>query len=302
MRKFLLLAILTFLFLHVYSQQQALYSQYSLNKFLFNPAYAGSEEFKPIQISARSQWVGIDGAPKTLAVSGHSSSASNTIGLGGYIFSDHYGPTARSGALFAYSYKMSLYRLDSKIAFGLSISAFQYRLDQSKFRLVDDISLDNAITGQRESAFAPDAAFGVYVFRPNYHLGFAVNQLIGMDLKFNSENKNSMVRHYYLSGGYLFELNDDFSIEPGFLLKATETSPVQLDISIRTLYKENYWLSVAYRTKNTVIALVGFNIDRYYLGYSYDYTFSSLANYSTGSHEILVGVYLGKKKAGSSLL
>ena len=42
-----------------FSQQLPLYSQYMMNKFLLNPAVAGSEGYTAFNITAREQWIGI---------------------------------------------------------------------------------------------------------------------------------------------------------------------------------------------------------------------------------------------------
>ncbi len=111
-----------------------------------------------------------------------------------------------------------------------------------------------------------------------------------------------MIRHYYLTGGYNFRLNDDFILQPSLLAKGTERSPAQLDVNAKAVYKNNYWLAVSYRTSQSAIAIIGIKYKRYYIGYAFDYAFSNLSNYSTGSHEFMLGIDLGKEDTGSSLL
>ena len=52
-----------------FSQQLPLYSQYLYNKFLINPAQAGSDGYTSFNATAREQWVGYSGAPKTYSIS-----------------------------------------------------------------------------------------------------------------------------------------------------------------------------------------------------------------------------------------
>ena len=42
-----------------YSQQLPVYSQYMMNKFLINPAVAGSEGYTSFNLTAREQWIGL---------------------------------------------------------------------------------------------------------------------------------------------------------------------------------------------------------------------------------------------------
>ncbi|MBL30743.1 MAG: hypothetical protein CMC81_05865, partial [Flavobacteriaceae bacterium] len=50
-----------------YSQQDPQYSQYMYNTMAVNSAYAGQRDALSIIGLYRNQWVGIDGAPKTLS-------------------------------------------------------------------------------------------------------------------------------------------------------------------------------------------------------------------------------------------
>ena len=50
-------------------QQLPIYSQYLFNRFLINPAVAGSDGYTSLNLTAREQWVGYDGAPRTFSFS-----------------------------------------------------------------------------------------------------------------------------------------------------------------------------------------------------------------------------------------
>ncbi|MGB5782363.1 MAG: type IX secretion system membrane protein PorP/SprF, partial [Eudoraea sp.] len=53
------------------AQQDAQYTQYMYNTVSVNPAYAGSRGHMSIAGLYRSQWVGLDGAPKTQTFNMH---------------------------------------------------------------------------------------------------------------------------------------------------------------------------------------------------------------------------------------
>jgi type IX secretion system PorP/SprF family membrane protein len=285
------------------AQQLPLYSQYMMNGFLLNPAIAGSVDYTPIRLTARMQWVGIDDAPKTFALSGHTLLNSKKIGLGGYVYSDMFGPVNKTGVLGAFSYHLTLDRFNSKLAFGISAQGYQYRLDESKLTLINDF--DPAVTYGTEVRFLPDATFGAYMYNTQYFVGVAATQLFqfNVDLGGINSDQNKMVRHYWFTAGYKFNAGDNLEIEPSVLVKATEVSPAQIDVNLKMYYQKNYWLGVSYRTKDAIIAMLGVKVDKYYIGYAFDYTFGNIMDYSTGSHEILIGVNFGEGKTrGSSLL
>lgn len=283
-----------------FGQQQSLFSQYLLNGFLINPAIAGTDERSPIQVASRSQWVGIDGAPSTQALSGHSSvGKTESIGMGGILYNDKFGPISQIGIHGAFSYRMNI-TPNTNLAMGLSLSAFQYKLNEGGLNIINQN--DNAITGKTETVMAPDANVGFYLYNEKYYVGLSSTQLIPYKLKLNETNNLShLVRHYYFLAGYRFKLGEDLILEPSLLLKMTETNPLQVEINAKLFYKKNYFLGFSYRTDDAAVAMLGITIDRYRIGYAFDYTLSNLSDYTYGSHEIVFGVYLRKPKISKSL-
>ena len=104
-------------------------------------------------------------------------------------------------------------------------------------------------------------------------------------------------------GGYKFTINDDFDVEPSLLVKGTMQTPWQIDFNVKGYYKRSYWLGISYRSSKDIVAMLGVKVKKYYLGYAFDYTMSNIKRYSSGSHEILLGVnvFEGRNK-GSKLL
>lgn len=284
-----------------YTQQLPLYSQYMMNGFLLNPAMAGTVSYFPVCLTVRQQWAGIKGAPQTVALSGHTL-LGRAEGVGGYIFNDNFGPIMRTGLLASYAHHIRI-GSKQKLAFGVSLSGFQYTLDETKLTL-EDQTPDPSFSTQKESSFVPDANFGAYFYSEDkYFAGLSVAQLFQWNIKVGTANQNKLVRHYFLLGGYRFDINKDFKAEPSILVKATESAPVQMDINCKGYYKKNYWFGLSYRTDKSVIAMLGLKYNIYYFGYAFDYTLSKISNYTNGSHEIVIGVNIGEKEnRGSSLL
>ncbi len=297
--------VLLFLISSIFSaqaQQMPLYSQYMLNGFLLNPAMAGNVKYVPVSLTLRRQWAGLPGAPQTFALSGHTLLGVSE-GVGGYIYNDIYGPVSRTGLQAAYAHHFEV-SVKQKIALGLSLSASQYTLDKTKIDFGDDMYDPSVGDYEKESAFVPDANFGVYFYESDkYFAGASVAQLLQWNVKVGSINKNKMVVHYFLHGGYKFGINKDFKVEPSLLVKGVKGAPMQLDINCKGYYKRNYWLGFSFRTDKSMVALLGIKYQIYYFGYAYDYSFGKISNYINGSHEIVIGVNFGEQEnRGSSLL
>ncbi|MBK5286815.1 MAG: type IX secretion system membrane protein PorP/SprF, partial [Bacteroidia bacterium] len=134
-----------------------------------------------------------------------------------------------------------------------------------------------------------------------FYVGLAVPYLLSYDperpITLNSNAKELtpyQVRHYYLSGGYVFEINRDVVLKPSTMIKYTYNAPVEVDINVNALLMEVLWVGASYRTGDSFIGLVGFNITKQLrLGYSYDFTLTDIKDYSSGTHEITLGYDFG---------
>jgi type IX secretion system PorP/SprF family membrane protein len=301
MKKYIMILSITGSALFGYSQQQPMYSQFLLNGFLMNPGIAGSSEVSPLRITARQQWAGIGDGPSTQAISGHTPlGIRNNYGVGGYIYNDNFGPVGRTGVQGVFAYHIPV-EANTKLALGVSMSAFQYKIDEGNLNIINPN--DAAITGKSQATVVPDANFGAYLYNKRYFVGISAAQLIQFQVKLEGySDLSKIVRHYYVMGGYRFPVSNDVAIEPSLLIKTTERSPVQVDVNSRFFYKSNYWLGFSYRHKDAFVAMLGIKVDRYHIGYAFDYTLSNLSNYTYGSHEIMLGIDLGKESSSNTLL
>jgi type IX secretion system PorP/SprF family membrane protein len=294
-----------------YCQQLPVYSQYLMNKFLINPAVAGSEGYTAFNLTSRKQWLGIKNAPLTFAASGQTRlmkrgsvgqrrsstrrglpSGLGRVGLGGYIFNDRHGLVSRSGLQLTYAYHIPFDR--SQLSFGLSGTFWQFRLDRASARLFnpdDELfnSMDNAL-------YIPDANLGIYYSDERYFAGFSAAQLFQSTFKFGGKgyDEYKLHRHFYLMGGYNFMASDNLAIEPTMLIKATNQRNIQMDLTANVYFIENYWAGISYRTPSTLVLMGGVRVDKFYFGYAFDFSFNSIMYHSYGSHEILIALKLGE--------
>ncbi|MBL4658136.1 MAG: type IX secretion system membrane protein PorP/SprF [Flavobacteriales bacterium] len=297
-RKSIYLLLFFLVTLSVNAQQLHFHSQYMFNPYLHNPAFAGSKDYTVLTASFRNQWTGFTDAPRTGTLSGHFEVADN-MGLGIALYSDQTGPTSRTGGMASYAFHIDMGK--SILSFGLSGMVFQYSLD--KTLLTTDVPGDLAIQGEMVSRIVPEATFGMLFRSDEYWIGVAVPQLIQMKVDIGPDNfLNKMTRHYYVSGGYKFDVADDLELEPSLMLKATTAAPIQLDLNLRTIYNKMMWLGFSYRTGDAAVAMLGMEKGKISFGYSYDITLTNIKSYSSGSHEIFVGYRIGWPKTGKAML
>ena len=273
------------------AQQLPQFTQYMMNDYVINPAIAGTKNHFEARLNQRHQWSGIDDAPRTYTLSVNGPLKSRKVGVGGYLFSDVTGPTKRSGFYGSYSYILKLSE-EAKLSMGVTFGILQYSVDGAKINLENsaDVALSNAL----QSSILPDAGFGFHLYGDKFYVGASIPQLFESSIKFFDESTNgtsNLSRHFFLTGGYKIKTSGDFSVDPSFLVKYVEPTPVQIELSGRVTYQNTLWLGGTYRFEDAYAILAGYNyLDNLSVAYSYDIITSGLNKYSSGSHEIMVGI------------
>jgi len=290
------------------AQQFPMYSQYIMNGFLLNPSYAGSDYYTTFGLTVREQWLNLPQAPSTYAAAFQTRLLNNSyitkstavrkkisrptkggrVGVGGYLFSDHNGIMHRTGLQLAYAYHLPVGE-EQQLSLGLSLSAYQYFVDINGAVMPDDVQ-DELLNNYDQVVYIPDANFGVSYTTRRYYAGFAMTNLFrgALILGNGGENSRSELGHFFLTGGMRFYPGADWIIEPSAMIKSSDMvfKSFQADLTGRVYYKEDYWLGLSYRTGDAVILMAGLKVDRFYLGYAFDFTLSEIRSYTYGTHEL----------------
>jgi len=298
-----------------FSQQLPIYSQYIYNKILINPSVAGSDGYTSYSLTAREQWVGYPGAPRTVSAawqtrflkqkfsiiqkSGNRQSfrpsTDGRVGLGGYIFSDKNGHIGRNGVQFSYAYHTWVQE-KTQLSFGLAANAYHFRVDVDKlsFQDPDDPILNSSL---RRGVFVPDATFGVSLLNPKFSLGVSVDQLFQASGKIGggeAYNRFGVERQYIVYGSYDFYQGLNNTIQPSFLFVTTEQLMPQADIGVTFILNNNdFWAGLAYRTSKALIGTVGMRYNNMFIGYAFDFTMQEIQRVTYGTHELSFAMKFG---------
>jgi type IX secretion system PorP/SprF family membrane protein len=306
MKKVIIILIIFFGGGSMFAQQLPHFSQYYLNDFLINPAVAGSRGYFEGVSTHRYQWEGITDAPRTYTLSVHGPTKNRKMGLGGYIFTDIVGPTRRTGFNLAYAYHLKINE-KLKLSLGINAGLLQFMIDGSKITLRDQN--DAIITNGVQSELVPDAGFGLYLYHEKYYFGFSAPQLLNTKVEFFDEGENTsgtLPSHFFVTGGYKIQAAEDFVVEPIVFVKYVKPAPVQVEGTLRLIYKNQVWVSGTYRDKDAITASLGFVLSNSFtVAYSYDFTTTNLKHYSDGTHELMIGARFfnrrEKKKSAASI-
>lgn len=276
------------------AQQLPQYSQYLMNSYAINPAVAGSSGDLEIRSNNRYQWTGIKDAPRTYTLSLTNPIADGKMGVGAYLYTDIVGPTRRVGLQGSYAYHFQVTD-DMKIATALSLGVLEYSVDAGKIDLRE--SDDPHLSELLGRTLVMDAKVGLYAYTDEFYLGFSIPQLAQNNLEIYDEvsTVSRIESHYYAFAGYKYDLNEEIMLEPSVMIKSVVPTPLRVDISMKGHYQDKFWLGASLRLDDAFVAMIGYTWeDRMVFGYSYDFTTSDLSGYSSGSHELMIGLNLTK--------
>jgi type IX secretion system PorP/SprF family membrane protein len=307
MKPYLTLIFLLILFKPSFSQQDAQFSQYMFNTLVINPAYAGYRETQNVSLLHRDQWTGFEGAPKTQTVIADGAfGADKKIGLG----------IALVNANYAYRLPVGD---DARLALGISLGVAQFTLDNSGAYLQDESDENFA---NKQTYFVPDARVGVHFSNSKFYAALSATNLIANSIDYQQVGKNTIARqgrHFFLTAGYLLDINSDFKLKPSFLIREDSKGPTSVDVNSFVLIKDAVWVGASYRAgvnlwkktgwnsssfnQNSLVGVVeAFVLRNLRVGYSYDHSLADLGSYTNGTHEISLGFVLNGKNSRGALL
>ena len=264
-------------------QQEYMVTHYMFNGLGLNPAYAGVHEGLSTSFILREQWVGFEGAPSTQVASIHSPLRQKPTSLGAIIYRDQLGISTEYGGYFSYAYRFQLNN-SFKMSMGLQASTHNYSVAYSKAN--GGINDNEGLGDLNQMIWNVGAGFMIHSDRA--YIGFSSPQLLNRKLDTGDPNGQftDLIRHFYLSAGYAFNVGVDYVLKPNILVKSVKGAPVQVDINANLLIKSVVWVGASYRSMDSIDGLLGLQVNpRLMLSYATDFTLSEI---ESQSHEIML--------------
>ncbi|MCA6421469.1 MAG: type IX secretion system membrane protein PorP/SprF [Flavobacterium sp.] len=276
------------MFTDVQAQQDPHYTQYMYNMSVINPAYAGSKEGISGGVLYRKQWVEIEDAPTTGTFFLHSPVGKN-VGLGLSVISDKIGPVEENNFYGDFSYTLNLGG-EHRLAFGLKAGLTMHKIDfNSIFPTLPDLGDDVFGQGNPNETFI-NIGTGLFYYTNKYYVAFSMpNMLKSNYLDFDGRQYGTEDLHYFLTGGYVFDLNPNLKFKPFAMVKSSVNAPISLDISTNFMIYDKLELGATYRLEDSFGAMVNFAITpSLRVGYAYDHIVSDLNVVTPASHEVIL--------------
>jgi type IX secretion system PorP/SprF family membrane protein len=214
MKKFLPFLLVVVFAQGGFAQQKPQYTQYILNNYILNPALSGIENYTDVKMSVRDQWVGLNGAPKTIYFSAHgpigkkdykTSATSFNVpgqnprgnaywenyeaseahhGIGMSLSNDQTGLYSHFNADISYAYHLGLSpRTNISAGFSAGIQKVSYNRSKANPADPNDPTLNAAGDLYK---IAPDLNAGIWIYSADYFVGLAAQQVIPQKLSFTT--------------------------------------------------------------------------------------------------------------------
>ncbi|MCG2460210.1 type IX secretion system membrane protein PorP/SprF [Flavobacteriaceae bacterium F89] len=276
-----------FFFFIVYrsmGQQEAQYTQFMYNMSIINPAYVVDDPGS-LHMGAlyRTQWTGVEGAPRTANVFARMPlNEQNEVGIN--FVNDNIGKVLKENKFSAdFAHILSLSRT-LKLSLGIKAGVNNLAFDFSNTNVSTDPTFSNT-----NSTFLTIGA-GAFLYSDSFYIGFSSPNFLPKDLDVNKESLYEKSMALYLTGGYVFEVNDYMNLKPSMVIMQEFGAPLSFDVAINAGLYDKFEIGTSYRYQDAVSILAAFSVTKSFkIGYAYDYNIGNeLSEFSNGSHEIIL--------------
>jgi len=312
----------------LFAQQRFQFAQYQQVAVLFNPAFAGIEDFVDLKVAYRNRWAGIEGSPTSALVMANMAfkiSPNNRFKRRGIRLVDpedyHQLETSEEfqwrkahrqgfslwvnqnenlnvsdlGGFLAYSYHLPI--SDYIVwSIGSSVGVSNSKLDATNLTVTDPTNDFTFQAFLADGGATTDVAInlGTVLYANNWYVGYAANRVVVANLS-NVNNYgqegNEMVHNFMLGGTYRAKFV--YLVVPGIMVEYTQNLPISYTLSLRMRFEDAIWGGLAYRIDDAVSISVGlYATPALAINYAFEYSLSQITGLNASTHEIVLGFKL----------
>lgn len=240
----------------------------------------------------RTQWVGLEGAPKTATFTINSPVGKRrNMGMGLSVIHDEIGPATQTDVAIDYAYAIPV-NDNTRLSFGLKAGFDVLEVDFSKLDIYnpnDPLYQENI-----DNRWQPKIGAGIYLNTNEWYIGASAPNFLETKHYDRSNNSNfqsvaSERMHFHLIGGYVFDLSYAVQFKPTTMIKLVKGAPIQWDLSANFIFDQKFTLGASWRWDAALSAMAAFQVSpSILLGVGYDYQFTDIEKYSDGSYEVIL--------------
>jgi type IX secretion system PorP/SprF family membrane protein len=333
MRKLIFIAIGFLLNLTGFAQQVYMFSNYTNNQYVLNPAASGMYDYVQWNTSYRKQWSGIDGAPTSMYTSFNmainkqknrhfrSKDARHFYykhnkhklhhGIGALVSQDEFGAFQKTRIQASYGVHIPLFG-PYRISFATRIGMGNTALDPGKVTLKD--ASDPTYTfylADNNKKVSFDADFGLWFYSDKWYAGYSALQVVPNGYTPADVSKDGMqLSHHHVTGGYHIVVMRDrdyddlesrnIVVTPSAMFRYRPGTPINVDVSAQVHFEQRGRLGFSWRMDNAMAIWAGVDLGhKMAIMYAYDIPTNTLSTIQTGSHEFSITINLFNGKMGS---
>lgn len=292
------------------------FSQFYANPMYLNPSYAGSNFCPRWIMNYRNQWPGLPGDYVTYNTSFDFGLNEIHGGLGLIVLHDNAGngvmTTNNISLLYSYHANISS---TTTLSAGFQFSYIERQLNTNQFfgDQIDELygfiypTFDPFSAEEYFKVNYTDLSAGLLITTDRFFVGVATHHLTEPSYSFlEAYDQGKLPMKITLHGGSRIVMEDlgwfnstflsKFSVFTPHMIIQRQAESEQINIG-GSLSSDHLGLGLSYRrgfnNSDALIILMGYELEKYKIGYSYDLTISKLGVSSGGAHEISLQIQLG---------
>lgn len=294
MRYFLIIYILSTT--TIFSQQTGHFTQFTFNKYGYNPAAAGTNINAGVEIivGQRKQWIGFDNAPATNFASVNytikperSYKRWHNVGL--YYSKEKAGLFRNEGYYGSYTLHLPITN-KYKMSFGVFAGVRKLAMDKAFISTSDPVY---AATSADYFYAYPDIIPGFRIYNSKLFFDVSVQQLTKnrqVQGKKQIGNKSLLVPQLYVSFGKKYSLENGFVLVPAINIHTGLTNIPSIELNMMAYYAKRLGVGATIRNKDFISGIIQIRLySNITAGFAYDYSINRLNSFATNSIEFMLG-------------
>ncbi|MCW3805617.1 PorP/SprF family type IX secretion system membrane protein [Plebeiibacterium marinum] len=244
-------------------------SRYMHTQYFINPAYSGTLNTMSVNVMARKQWMGIEGAPTSYHLAVHAPVNNTMMSVGGGFELESYGVNKLYSANVSYAYLLKISEL-TFLSLGLNTNLNNYQIGYSKLALTHEND-PNFSAGSRNTT-GITAGCGAFLYSQSFFAGLSVAHWANIKQADADNGFDQVVgkKYFHVVSGYMFQINRSLVAKPSVWYRsASDFSEVNLGMQAMyrdllwygILWSESGWLSNVFHVQITKDLGVGYAFD-----------------------------------------
>ena len=281
----------------VSAQQETTYALYKHHFNMINPAVSGVDGAE-VNFSIRQQWQGVEGAPRTQALSIGFPHKNERMGLGFSVVNDRFNVEQQTFVALDFSYKLPLN--NGNLFLGLKAGGNAYRLDISETKIYDANGLSTDPFLQSYSRFLPNLGVGMYYKDEKGFFSFSLPRLLNTHRQKEQDGVTTTATdrpHLFLSAGTRINMSDKMALVPSLLLSRVSGAPSLLTLDANMIFNNFFEAGLQYRTSGHWGGTALMHLNTFRFGYAYNATAQSGLGAIAATHEFVIKFRFGQTAA-----